>query len=460
MDAALEAYLRKQRGLPVEVTEEDAYGADPADMDRSLSPEPLALRERPRFNDMLGSDTLQNIRSLSQWETRGEDMAADELAEAGGQQLLAMKPSALTAPPEARGVTVAAGGRMPLPAGRGMPVDEGSGGSTGYLDALRRAQRMDDLSAAVGRSNAAMQQLAGVTSRGVFQPQALPPMPSEVSKELQRRAAVAEYLKQKREEESSAADIRLKNAHAKFYETPKPTPPAKPLPTPKELAESRDLEKRLKESQIAANNRRGLPRPPKAEKKERNWAEEKQAEYERRLKEGIPAGWELQPGAQPTQKQREEAAKIVISRGMVDDSIKQVRELLKTPGAVANPRVRDLLAQQGQFIQTQLRVLEDLGVPSGPDAKILETLIGSPSSIVGEALDTTQQKLDALGKYVGKRVDTTASTYGLRRKQAAAAAAANGGPVHVRRKSDGAVVEVPAQTADKLVKAKLADLVP
>lgn len=259
MDTQLEEYLRRRAGLQMD--EEALEGADPGDMDRSLSPEPLALRERPRFGDMLGSDTLQNLRSLAQWETRGEDNAADALGEAGGQQLLAMKPSALTAPPEARGVTVAAGGRMPLPAGRGMPADEGSGG--GYLDALRRAQRMDDLSAAVGRNNAAMQQLAGVTSRGVFQPQALPPMPSEVSKEAQRRQAVLDYLKQQREDESSAADIRLKTAHAKFYETPKPTPPTKPLPTPEELAESRDLEKRLKESQIAANNRRGLPKPGK-----------------------------------------------------------------------------------------------------------------------------------------------------------------------------------------------------
>lgn len=403
MDAQLEEYLRRRAG--VEMDEEALEGMDPGDRDRSLSPEPLALRERPRFNDMLGSDTLQNLRSLSQWETRGDDRAADMLAEAGGQQLLDMRPAT-------------SGLRAALPAGRGAPADEGSGGPTGYLDALRRAQQMDDRRAAFARLGQAGEQLAEVASRGAYKASPLSPMPSEVSKELQRRQAVAEYLKQKRDEESSAVDAQYKRALAKRMAEPKlaAQPREDPLLEDKRLKIQSDADA----AKALAEARRRVPpvRAPKADKPTRDMAGEKQAEYERRLKEGIPAGYELAPGAQPTTKQREEAAKIVISRGMVDESINQVRELLKTPGAVANPRVRDLLAQQGQFIQTQLRVLEDLGVPSGPDAKILETLIGSPASLVGEALDTTQQKLDALGKYVGKRVDTTASTYGLQRKQA------------------------------------------
>lgn len=405
MDSALETYLRRLKERPRVDFEDDGSleGMDPGDRDGSLSPKPLALQERPTFGNMLDGNAFQAIRTDADWDRRGNDREADLLAEAGGQRLL-------------DGRQPVAGLRAALPAGRGMPADEGSGGPMGYLDALRRAQRMDDLSAAVGRSNAAMQQLAGITSRGAFQPHALPPMPSEVSKEAQRRAAVAEYLKQQRDAEDSAQNNAFKRWMMGRKVEPKPQPAADPLLDDKRLK----IQNEAEAAKALAEARRRLPpgRATKADKPTRDMAGEKQAEYERRLKEGIPAGYELAPGAQPTTKQREEAAKIVISRGMVDDSINQVRELLKSPGAVANPRVRDLLAQQGQFIQTQLRVLEDLGVPSGPDAKILETLIGSPASLVGEALDTTQQKLDALGKYVGKRVDTTASTYGLQRKQA------------------------------------------
>lgn len=440
MDSGLEAYLRRRAGVALD---EDALdGMDPADMDRSLSPEPLQHRERPRFDGLV-------LAGPDEAALAAERGVADDIADMAGRRL------------GRDGVPMAAPGlgRGPLSAKPLPPMGDGSGVPTGYLDALRRAQQQDDMSAAFSRLGQAGEQFAEVASRGAYRASPLAPMPSEVSKEEKRRQAVMEYLKQQREGEESAYGNRLKLAQIKALETPKPPPVVRPGLTQEQI----DAREAAKLEETKANTKRLLRPPaprvvnsPKADKPQRDVAGEKQAEYERRLKEGIPSGWELQPGAQPTQKQREEAAKIVISRGMVDDSIGQVRELLKTPGAVANPRVRDLLAQQGQFIQTQLRVLEDLGVPSGPDAKILETLIGSPASIVGEALDTTQQKLDALSKYVGKRVDTTASTYGLQRKQAAA----TGGMVRVKRKRDGAVIPVASDVADALVAAGQADKVP
>lgn len=453
MDMQLEEYLRRRRGV-VSPEEEDVEFADPGDMDRSLSPEPLALRERPRFDNLMAG--LDAPRLQAEADVALERSAADELADVAGRSL------------GRDGTPLAAGddaspARKPMLAGRGAPApdDEGSGG--GYLAALRRAQRMDELTAGMRSVHDAQQKLAEVTSRGAWKAQPLGDVPSEVGKELQRRSAVAEYLKQKRDGALADADIRLKNAHADFYEKPKPTAPAKPGQTQTQIDDKTAAEIDALRA-LAEARRRGTA--PHAGRPVRDFVGEKKAQYERQLQEGIPAGWELQPGAQPTQKQREEAAKIVISRGMVDETLGQVRKLLATPGAVANPRVRELLAQQGEFIKTQLRVLEDLGVPSGPDAQILGRLIGSPESLVGEALDSTQQKLDALGNYVGKRVDLTAKTYGLQRKQAAPPAdgqskpAEGAGTVRVKRKSDGAVVEMPTATAEKLVKAKLADLVP
>lgn len=436
MDSGLKAYLRRRAGVALD---EDALeGMDPADMDRSLSPEPLQHRERPRFDGLV-------LAGPDEAALAAERGLADDIADMAGRRL------------GRDGVPMAAPGlgRGPLSAKPLPSMGDGGGVPTGYLDALRRAQQQDDMTAALSRLGHAGEQFAEVASRGAYKASPLPPMPSEVAKEEKRRQAVLDYLKQQRDAESSAVDAEYKRGLLRRMAETKPVAPPRPGLTQEQIDEkfAADLDKT---KAGAERLRRPAPmRAPKADKPQRDVAGEKQAEYERRLKEGIPSGWELQPGAQPTQKQREEAAKIVISRGMVDDSIGQVRELLKTPGAVANPRVRDLLAQQGQFIQTQLRVLEDLGVPSGPDAKILETLIGSPASIVGEALDTTQQKLDALGKYVGKRVDTTASTYGLQRKQAAP-----GGMVRVKRRRDGAVIPVAPDVADALVAAGQADKVP
>jgi hypothetical protein len=102
--------------------------------------------------------------------------------------------------------------------------------------------------------------------------------------------------------------------------------------------------------------------------------------------------------------------------------------------AVANPATRQLLAQQGQFIKTQLRVLEDLGVPSGPDAKILDQLIGDPQSLTGELIDSTRQKLDALQKYVAARVQATTFRYGLQ-------------PTELPPKAAAPAAEMPAATS-------------
>lgn len=405
MDAQLEEYLRRRR-QPMALEEDDVESSDPGDMDRSLSPQPLLLRERPRFDNLMAG--LDAPRLQAEADVALERGAADDVADMAGRRL--GKDSVFA--------SREAGTFSPLAAGRGVPApnDEGSGG--GYLAALRRAQKMDDLSAGMRRVYDSGQQLAEITSRGAYKAQPLGDMPSEVSKEERRRAVVAEYLKQKRDDETAGVDAEYKRGLLKRMAQSKPTPPAKPVLSQEQFD-------RLTESQIDANNRRGQPKPGKPT---RDYVGERTAEHERRLKEGIPAGWELQPGAAPTQKQREDAAKIVVSKSMVEESIGAIRNLLAQPGAVANPATRDLLAQQGQFVQTQLRVLEDLGVPSGPDAKILATLIGDPESLKGEVLDTTTKKLDALGKYVGSRVNATTSTYGLRRKADKAPADAKPAP--------------------------------
>lgn len=244
MDAQLEEYLRKRRG-PVGLEEEDVESADPGDMDRSLSPEPLALRERPRFDSLMAG--LDAPRLQAEADVALERGAADDVADMAGRRL------GRDGVPLAAGA-VAASARKALAVGRGVPAPTDEGGASGYLAALRKAQKADDLSAAIARLGNAGEQFAEVASRGAYKANPLPAMPSEVSKEERRRAVVAEYLKQKRDDALADADIRLKNAHADYFGKPKPAAPAKPVLSQEQFD-------RLTESQIDANNRRGQPRP-------------------------------------------------------------------------------------------------------------------------------------------------------------------------------------------------------
>lgn len=245
MDAQLEEYLRRRRGQ-VALDETDVESSDPGDMDRNLSPEPLALRERPRFDNLIAG--LDAPRLQAEADVALERGAADEVADMAGRRL------GRDGTPLPAGDVVAL---KPLPAGRGVPAPTDEDGSAGgYLEALRKAQRRDDLNAAFSRLGSAGEQFGEVASRGAYKANPLPPMPSEVSKEEKRRAAVAEYLKQKRDGALADADIRLKNAHADALGRVKPPPPAKPVLTQEQFD-------RLTESQIAANNRRGQLKPPK-----------------------------------------------------------------------------------------------------------------------------------------------------------------------------------------------------
>jgi hypothetical protein len=296
----------------------------------------------------------------------------------------------------------------------------------GYLESLEEAQRQDDAAAAFRRLGMAGQGIAQALSQGVYRPIDLGTGPSAVAQLQQRQAAVADYLQRQRQEQEDAARLRYMGAQTKAYEAlatqREREPVPKPVTEPREslvAAEQALAEQRKAAAELARKQAEqvGKPKPgagagaPKA--KPRDIVGEKQAEYERRLKEGIPVGYELRPGAQPTTKQREDAAKLTISGDMVGENVRDIRLLLSKPLAVEDPRTRELLAQQGQFIKTQLRVLEDLGVPSGPDAKILDTLIGDPESLKGNVLNTTMQKLDALSKYVNARVQATTFRYGL-----------------------------------------------
>lgn len=434
----LDAYLR---GL---------YGAEPVEFAPDLTPAPVALEARPRFRSMLEGEVdpatgetvrpsaLQRIRETMEIEAAGDRREADLLAEEAGRALLEGGSPAATA---------AAGERAPLPRGAAPTVP------MGYLDALTEAQRQDALTAGIRGVGDPIEQLARIQSRGIYQPMGIAAAPSAVSQLQQRQQAVADFIRQQREAERAPLELELLRAQAQRQRRP-----AGGVVETEALKRLREATAKQRLAEAVAALR---PKPARPTAVKRDVVAEKKADYERRLKEGIPVGYELRPGAQPTVQQRQDAAKLTVSGDVVRENLDSIRGLLSSPTAVANPATRQLLAQQGQFIKTQLRVLEDLGVPSGPDAKILDQLIGDPESLTGEVLDTTRQKLDALQKYVAARVQATTFRYGLQPTELPPKAAAPASSVvRVRRKSDGGVVEVSQATADKLVAAGKAERVP
>lgn len=183
----LDAYLR---GL---------YGAEPVEFAPDLTPTPMALEERPRFRNMLEGEVdpvtgetvrpsaLQRIRETAEIGAAQDRREADLLAEQAGLALL-----------EGGGVA-ASGERAPLPRGISQPPP-----AMGYLDALTEAQQQDALAASLRRLNDPAEQLARIQSRGIYQPMGLAAAPSAVSQLQQRQQAVADFLRQQREERTEA----------------------------------------------------------------------------------------------------------------------------------------------------------------------------------------------------------------------------------------------------------------
>lgn len=420
------------------------------DFSADVTPMPQALEERPRFRSMLEGEVnpvtgetvrpsaLQRIREEAALSARLQGQEADVLAEQAGAALLGGASPAATA-------TLAAGAVPRMTAETGVPM--------GYLDALEAAQREDVLAGGIRRVGDPIEQLARIQSRGAYQPMGIAAAPSAVAQLQQRRQAVQDFIRQQREAERAPLELELLRAQAERMRRP-----AGGIVETEALKRLREATASQREAQAAAALK---PKPARPAAVKRDIVAEKKADYERRLKEGIPVGYELRPGSQPTVQQRQDAAKLTVSGDVVRENLDGIRGLLSSPTAVANPATRQLLAQQGQFIKTQLRVLEDLGVPSGPDAKILDQLIGDPESLTGEVLDTTRQKLDALQKYVAARVQATTFRYGLQPIELPPRVAApSPSVIRVRRKSDGGVVEVSQTTADKLVAAGKAERVP
>lgn len=132
--------------------------------------------------------------------------------------------------------------------------------------------------------------------------------------------------------------------------------------------------------------------------------------------EGMPYGYELEPGAHPSKGQREEAAKILQQRDDVLPAVQQLRKLVSAgPQRLVSPTAIAEVKQLAQEIATAIRVMENLGVPSGPDTKITLELIGDPNSKLNEMAGVMPKLLDNLDAYFNRKVDTKMRIHGIKK---------------------------------------------
>lgn len=133
--------------------------------------------------------------------------------------------------------------------------------------------------------------------------------------------------------------------------------------------------------------------------------------------EGMPYGYELLPGATPSKTQREDAANVIKQRTSVTPAVEKMRQLVAAgPQRLVSPTSISEVKQTAQRIATAIRVMEGLGVPSGPDTLITLDLIGNPNSKVNEFAGVMPKLLANLDDYFNTKVEAALGTYGIKKR--------------------------------------------
>lgn len=183
-------YLRKRRGTQPIPQIEDVGDVEIKPISESRF---AAEEDLPTADLMLGEDM-------------GDEQAPvpKDAAEAG---FLRYGPEAISPEDRVRRAEQMLASREPLQPGAAPDVGGGAPGSD-EMQQLREAQRQDALTAGFGRMNLAQQRIAEVLSRGAYQAAPLAPIPSAMDELAQRRALVAEHLRQQREQRAEGREIK------------------------------------------------------------------------------------------------------------------------------------------------------------------------------------------------------------------------------------------------------------
>lgn len=190
--------------------------------------------------------------------------------------------------------------------------------------------------------------------------------------------------------------------------------------------------KNAKATQAVADSNLGL------RKKEVGLREE---EVVRKRTEGLPFGWTLKEGANPSEQQRQKAFDIATAQKQLNTNTRHLEQVLAQPVSVEREKA---IAQAVQEIGNQIRVMEGLGVPSGPDTRITAEITGNPAGAVSRFTGDGPRAMGELRRYGTVKVNSIADTLG----------ADVGTPqsVAVRRRDTGEVKSFPPEQAEKILK--------
>lgn len=134
-----------------------------------------------------------------------------------------------------------------------------------------------------------------------------------------------------------------------------------------------------------------------------------ESEVERKKSEGLPYGWSLKAGANPSSEQRQKAFEISNAQKTLDTNTRQLeRVLAEAPSIDREKRLRQVV----QEIGNQIRVMEGLGVPSGPDTVITSQITGDPTGVMSRLSSDGPRAMAELRRYGTVKVNSIADTLG------------------------------------------------
>ena len=157
---------------------------------------------------------------------------------------------------------------------------------------------------------------------------------------------------------------------------------------------------------------------------------------------GIPAGYHIAAGAKPDEVQRRSSAEIVEARAASLPIIEEIARLSADKEALMpSGQKRARLEQQIQMLGGKIRKMENLGVPSGGDLKIVKDVQGDPSSFVSVLTGRGPTAMDEVRKYLNSNVHARLSTLGIE-PNGAAAPSGPAAPKRVVNPATGEVLEL------------------
>lgn len=172
--------------------------------------------------------------------------------------------------------------------------------------------------------------------------------------------------------------------------------------------------------------------------------------------EGIPYGYKLAPGANPSLIQRNEGTNLLAQSKDIQEESKKLNQLLDRKGlAIFDPtsEAHTLAKQSAERLKGAARVAEGLGVPTGPDMAILDSLIGNPLSLKSIGLGQFKNVINSNSDHYTSKADRRLQeVYGIVRANKTQDTPASG-MVKVVRLSDGKSVMKTPENAKAMLEA-------